>query len=71
MIAKNVVNDWPSFKNFFSKAYNDWREFQKKSAAAQYGSANAVHTKVGFEEETITAIANLAIATASNRATTA
>ena len=66
-----LVNNWPSFKNFFSEAYNDWRKSQKTSAAAQYGSANAVHTKVGFEEETITAIANLATATASDRATTA
>ena len=66
-----LVNDWPSFKTFFSEAYNDWRESQKTSAAAQYGTANSVHTKEAFEEETIAAIANLANATASDRATTA
>ena len=65
------ATDWPTFKIVFAEAYKDWQESQKNVVTACYGTANAVHTKENFEEETIAAIANLATATASNRATTA
>ena len=66
-----LLQDWPSFKVFFAEEYNDWRDSQRNSAGAQYGSANAATDHQGFEEETIAAIANLATATAADRATTA
>lgn len=67
-----LVNDWPNFKTFFAEAYNDWRETQKQSAGTRYSTANNVtHNKEAFEDDTIAAIANLATATASDRATTA
>ena len=64
------LKDWPSFKVFFAEAYADWRVGQRQTANIRYGSANAVTTQ-GYEAETIEAIANLATATASDRATTA
>ena len=63
--------DWLRFKRVFSKEYNDWRESQKTTAAAQYGTANAVPLQPAFEEENVAAIANLATATAADRASTA
>ena len=65
------ATDWPAFKTIFTEAYNDWQESQKTAVAARYGTVNAIQTKENFEEETIEDIANLATATASDRATTA
>ena len=66
-----LLQDWPSFKIFFAEAYNDWRETQKTSAGNIYATANATPKQSLFEEETIAAIANLANATAADRAATA
>ena len=70
--AHPLVNDWPNLKTFFAEAYNDWRETQKQAAGPRYSTANSVvQSNENFEDKTIAAIANLATATASDRATTA
>ena len=33
--------DWPTFKTFFRKAYNNWRIGQRHTAGSAYGSENA------------------------------
>ena len=63
--------DWPSFKQHFTEAYNDWKTTQRNTARTRSHTANAAVINQAFEEETIAAIANLATATASDRATTA
>ena len=66
------MNNWPNFKTFFAGAYNDWRATQKQTAGTRYSRANSVvQSNQAFEDKTITAIANLATSTASDRATTA
>ena len=54
----------------FAEAYTDWRETQRMTAGKVYATANAAHTPT-LQDETIEAIANLATATAVDRATTA
>ena len=66
-----LLQDWPSFTKFFAEAYNDWRDAQKTTAGNRYATANAAPVHRAFEEETIAAIANLANATAADRAATA
>ena len=63
--------DWPSFKQHFTEAYNDWKTTQRNTARTRSHTANAAVINQAFEEETIQAIANLATATAADRATTA
>ena len=67
--TRNVT--WVYFKTYFGEAYNDWRESQKTTAASNYSTANMTTNNKIFEEENIAAIANLATATAADRATTA
>ena len=65
---------WANFQTFFQQAHNDWDQHTKKSGArARYGQANSTPatnpTNPPLEEATITALANFASSTASDRAT--
>ena len=52
--------------------YSEWRQEHVNTAGSKYSTANAVHHDAPeFEQRTIDAIANLATATASDRATVA
>ena len=63
---------WTNFKTFMTARHSDWREENSNTAGQKYGTANAVHDdSPEFEQRTIDAIANLATATASDRATVA
>ena len=60
------LNTWPGFKAFFTNAYQEWRESLVTTASAGFQSSN--HT---YQQDTVDAIANLATATASDRASVA
>ena len=57
---------WSNFKSFFATAHQDWRESQATTTGANFHSANHV-----YQQDTVDAIANLATATASDRASVA
>ena len=55
-----------------TKQYTEWRQEHVNTAGQTYGTANSMyHDGPEFEQRTINAIANLATATASDRATVA
>ena len=62
--------DWNAFKNFFRKAHKDWELYTKRtSARSHYGQANAAFPHDNqVDNATITALANFATSTASDRA---
>ena len=63
---------WSNFKTFMTARYTEWREENPNTAGQKYGTANVAHENApAFEQRTIDAIANLATATASDRATVA
>ena len=63
---------WTNFKPFMTERYAEWRQEHVTTAGHKYSTANAVHPEdPEFEQRTIDAIANLATATASDRATVA
>jgi hypothetical protein len=57
---------WTTFKIFFARAHREFRDTKTTTTGAGYGSANAA-----YQQETVDAIANLATATAHDRATVA
>lgn len=57
---------WTNFKPFFARAHREFRDTKTTTTGASYGSANAA-----YQQETVDAIANLATATAHDRATVA
>lgn len=67
-----AAKTWTNFKPFMTNRYTEWRQEHVNTAAHKYGMANAVHQdEPQFEQRTIDAIANLATATASDRAAVA
>ena len=65
---------WTGFKTFFATAHNKWRKYQSTTTSAEFCSANILQeqdTTQLYQQETVDAIANLAIATASDCATVA
>jgi hypothetical protein len=66
---------WPNFKTFFAEAHQDLRDSQITSKQSAYHDANYVlniaNDSVIDQHDTAEAIANLATATASDRATVA
>jgi hypothetical protein len=58
---------WIPFKTFFARAHREFRDTRTTTTGAGYGSANAA----SYQQETVDAIANLATATAHDRATVA
>ena len=67
-----AVQTWANFKPFMSDRYTKWRQEHINNAGHKYGTANAVYDDgPEFEQRTIDAIANLATATANDRATVA
>ena len=64
---------WPKFRVHFSKAHREWRANLRLTAGQHFPRANAVDsTSVqNHQAETVDALANLATATASDRATVA
>ena len=62
---------WTGFKTFFATAHNEWRKSQSTTTGAEFHSANLLQeqdTTQLYQQETVDAIANLATATASDRA---
>lgn len=62
---------WPDFKVFFIERHQDWYQNRTGRAGQDYGRANMLHDEPTYDQRTIDAIANLATATASDRATVA
>ena len=64
---------WPKFRVHFAKAHREWRANLRLTAGQHFPRANAVDaTSVqNHQAETINALANLATATAADRATVA
>ena len=64
---------WPKFRVHFSKAHREWRANLYLTAGQHFPRANAVDaTSVqNHQAETVDALANLATATAADRATVA
>ena len=67
------VKTWTCFKEFFSTAHQEWRESQTTTAGAVFQSGNHAYpsANLAYQNETAEAIANLATATASDRASVA
>ena len=63
---------WTGFKTFFATAHNEWRKYQSTTTGAKFHSANHLQeqdTTQLYQQVTVDAIANIATATARNRAT--
>ena len=61
-----------AFKTFFATVHNEWRESQSTTTGAEFHSANILQeedTTQLYQQETVDVIANLATATAIDRAT--
>ena len=58
------------FKDFFATAHQEWRESHTTTAGAVFQSGNHAYPSANhaYQNETVEAIANLATATASDRA---
>ena len=72
--STHTTKTWIGFKTFFATARKKWRESQSTTTGAEFHSANLLQeedTNQLYQQETGNAIANLAIATASDRATLA
>ena len=67
------VKTWTHFKEFFATAHQEWRESQTTTAGAVFQSGNHAYQLANhvYQNETVEAIANLATATASDRASVA
>ncbi len=61
-----IEHTWSNFKAAFAEAHQDFRESQVTSPQFGYHNANAAFE---LQQDTATAIANLATATTANRAT--
>ena len=65
---------WIGLKTFFAAAHKEWHKSQSTTTGAEFHSANLLQeedTTQIYQQETVNAIANLATATASDRATVA
>ena len=65
---------WPLFQEHFAAAHEDLREAQATTQSAGYHEANALFTadqNNDFHQDTVEALANLAVATAADRNTIA
>ena len=65
---------WIGFKKCFATVHNKWRESQSTTTSAEFHSAylpQEEDTNQIYQQKTVDAIANLATATASDRATVA
>ena len=64
---------WPKFRVNFAKAHREWRANLRLTAGQHFPRANAVYaTSVqNHQAKTVNALANLAMATAADRATVA
>ena len=67
------VKTWTCFKEFFATAPQEWPESQTTTAGAVFQSGNHAYPSANhvYQNETVKAIANLATATASDRASVA
>jgi len=59
---------WQSFKIFFSDAHKEWRESLATTSGSGYGQAHHAAILAEQQDETLTALANLATATQEDRA---
>ena len=64
------VKTWTYFKEFFATAHQEWRESQTTTAGTVSQSGNHAYQSANhvYQNETVESIANLATATASDRA---
>ena len=65
---------WKAFKTFFAKAHRDWKANLRLTTGQHFPRANAVdasNSAAANNHETVEALANLATATAADRATVA
>jgi hypothetical protein len=67
----DTAKTWPDFKTFFTERHQDWTQNRSDRAGQQYGQAHMANQEPAYKQRTIDAIANLATATASDRATVA
>ena len=67
------VKTWTCFKEFFTTAHQEWHESQTTTAGAVFQSGNHTYPSANhaYQNETVKAIANLATATAIDRASVA
>ena len=72
---KPLLNrDWTTFRVHFTKAYREWKANLRLTARQHFPQANAVNTSnptTNHHSYTVYALANLATATAADRATVA
>ena len=64
------VKTWTRFKKVFATAHQEWRESQTTTAGAVFQSVNHVYQSANhvYQNETVEAIANIVMATDSDRA---
>ena len=65
---------WPKFRVHFAKAHREWKANLRLTAGQNFPRANAVNTSpsmINHQADTVDALANLATATAADRATVA
>ena len=64
---------WTRFMEFFTMAHQEWRESQTTTAGAVFQSGNHAYPSANhaYQNETVKAIANIATAMASDRASVA
>ncbi len=69
-----VQKTWPLFQDHFAVAHEDLHKAQATTQSAGYHEANtlfATDQNANFHQDTVDALANLAVATAANRSTIA
>jgi hypothetical protein len=69
-----ALKTWPRFQDHFMAAHEDLREAQATTLTGGYHAANAIYSDTGdpnYHQDTVDALANLAVATAADRSTIA